>query len=431
MNPLMKYLACGTAAALLAACGGGTDEEAQQATSPARLAVRPSAQAATQPSAEALTVARVHQALFGKAPGNPAFVSAMAEASANPGAFAGNLTTRYLALSDAAMAKLVLDNMGFTAYSVSPVAYNEIANLVAQLFAAYGPAARGAIVLNLANILAGLGNDATFGKAAMLFNRKVTANLQYSGSPSNTDAGVVGAGTFFINYDSPRDGGYDGYDTFLEDGRYYGTDIYHDGRQNGQLAAHVFGVLGLSNTVAESELITSADFTDDPEKVGAFIDGVYFGRGFNGAALSVGIRVPGHGYFSSTSGTQITYTRGGLKSLYADPLPMFDVAGDYAGLIRSVGIKRPQTDVQTLTIGDDSTFTTTVNDCTFRGKLVPYGASGVFEAQASTSGANCAFAPSLIGVAVPIAFNNERPKFSIALHSADSTQVATFIVTRK
>ena len=37
-------------------------------------------------------------------------------------------------LGDAAMAKLVLDNMGFTAYSVNPVAYNEIANLVAQLF---------------------------------------------------------------------------------------------------------------------------------------------------------------------------------------------------------------------------------------------------------------------------------------------------------
>jgi hypothetical protein len=97
-----------------------------------------------------------------------------------------------------------------------------------------------------------------------------------------------------------------------------------------------------------------------------------------------------------------------------------------------VGIKRPQTSVPTLTIGSDGIFTTAVNDCTFSGKLVPYGSSSVFEAQASTSGANCGFAQSLRGVAIPISLdNNILPKFSIGLRSADATQVATFIVTKK
>ena len=99
------------------------------------------------------------------------------------------------------MAKLVLDNLGVTATSVTAVntqglsEYAILLDVLGQMFTFYGLDARGQILLNASNLLAGLESDATYGVAAVSYNNQATVNMAYSSSSVNTTAAAISTAT--------------------------------------------------------------------------------------------------------------------------------------------------------------------------------------------------------------------------------------------
>ncbi len=137
-------------------------------------------------------VIQVYQALYGKAPGYTDYSTYLAQASSSNQVFANALVANFASTSDKALALLVLNNLGITATTVTQSgSYAALLSAVEQIFAAYGSAARGQILLNMTTLLAGLSSDVTFGVAATTYSSQVQANYSYSATSTNTSSSVV------------------------------------------------------------------------------------------------------------------------------------------------------------------------------------------------------------------------------------------------
>ena len=182
---------------MLVACGGG--DEAPVAIISTSVP-RPVANAATVSGGSAVAV-HMYQALYGMAPSNATLNAHTVQATADPSAFARNLASNFASTSSTALAKLVLDNLGVTATTVKAVngqgqsEYAILLDALGQMFAFYGTDARGQIILNATNLLAGLETDVTYGVTAASYNNQATANYSYSSNSVNTGAAVVSTAT--------------------------------------------------------------------------------------------------------------------------------------------------------------------------------------------------------------------------------------------
>lgn len=188
-----RLLALTLATLFLASCGGGAEPPV---TAIETSVPRPAANAATVSGGSAVAV-HMYQALYGLAPSNASLNTYTAQATADPSAFARNLANNFASTSSTALAKLVLDNLGVTAMTVLAVngqgqsEYAILLDALGQMFTFYGPDARGQIILNATNLLAGLESDSTYGVTAVSYNNQATANFAYSSNSANTVAAIV------------------------------------------------------------------------------------------------------------------------------------------------------------------------------------------------------------------------------------------------
>ena len=184
----MKLIAVILSSLVLVACGGG--DETPVADIKASVP-HPVANAATVSGGSGVAV-HIYQALYGMAPSNAMLLDYTAQATADPSAFARNLASNFSSTSSAALAKLVLDNLNVTTTTVTAVngqgqsEYAILLDALGQMFTFYGVDARGQIILNATNLLAGLESDPTYGVTAVSYNSQATANLAYSSNSANT-----------------------------------------------------------------------------------------------------------------------------------------------------------------------------------------------------------------------------------------------------
>ena len=159
--PLFSLLA----AILLSGCGGRPNGSELGSEAPMKTPL------AVSSSSAAGVVIQVYQALYGKAPGYTDYSSYLTQASASNQVFANALVANFASTSDQALALLVLNNLGITATTVTQTgSYAALLSAVEQIFAAYGSAARGQIILNMTSLLAGLSSDVTFGSVATTYS---------------------------------------------------------------------------------------------------------------------------------------------------------------------------------------------------------------------------------------------------------------------
>ena len=195
------------------------------------------------------------------------------------------------------------------------------------------------------------------------------------------------------------------------------------------LAGHPHGQLSATNSVTARQPIAWANFVDDGGMVGTQEPHGVFGRTFTSTALHVSI-TGSMGSFRATTSQQMEYGDGSGKTLYADPIPLSVAAGTYSGEVRTVGIHLPQQNVSGFTLDATGHFAVTAVGCAFAGTLVQHGATGVYDAQVTTSGSGCLLTTTLAGVATPLAYNAGKPEWALQLDSADNVQTAVFIVTK-
>ena len=193
----MKLLSILLSAVVLVACGGG--DETPVAVIQTRVP-HPVANAATVTGGSAVAV-HMYQALYGMAPSNATLNAHTAQATADPAAFAKTLANNFASTSSTALAKLVLDNLNVTAATVTAVngqgqsEYAILLDALGQMFTFYGVDARGQIILNATNLLAGLETDVTYGVTAVSYNNQATVNTAYSSNIANTTPAAVSTAT--------------------------------------------------------------------------------------------------------------------------------------------------------------------------------------------------------------------------------------------
>jgi uncharacterized protein YcfL len=189
----MKLIAIFLSSLMLVACGGGSETAsvAMQNSVP-----RPAVNAARVSGAGGVAV-HMHQALYGLAPSYASLNNYTMQANADASAFAKNLADAFATTSDTVLAKRVLDNLGISASTVPAInpqgqsEYGLLVGALGQLFAHYGTAARGQIILNATNLLVDLENDPTYGGVAIAFNKQASANFAYGTNPTNTLSAVA------------------------------------------------------------------------------------------------------------------------------------------------------------------------------------------------------------------------------------------------
>lgn len=228
-------------------------------------------------------------------------------------------------------------------------------------------------------------------------------------------------GVFDVNY-----GQFSGIYTFLDNGEFYGVHFVGGGAT---LAGHPRGVLGAANSVSHLEHISWANFIDDAHMVGKQEADGQFGRSFSTSELAVKI-AGSMGTFSATTSVQRGYGDGSAKSLYGDPLPLATLAGTYKGIQRTVGLAQPLQNVGDFVLDAGGNFSTTVLDCTYKGKLVQHGSSGIFDVLAQVSGVHCNMNDTLKGIVTPLSYVGGVARLAVQLDSPDQTQSAVFIVTK-
>lgn len=131
-------------------------------------------------------VTGLYQAFNGKAPGYNTYTNNLAFASQNgPSAYAAEIGAGYAHVPAATLADSVLANLG--------IDNAVLEDALGQIFTAYPVQARGQIVLNLINLLTNLEGDATYGAAAVAWNKMVASNNAYSSSPTNQADAVIDA----------------------------------------------------------------------------------------------------------------------------------------------------------------------------------------------------------------------------------------------
>ena len=155
-------------------------------------------------TSDALSVQRVHQALFGKAPSSTSFNESLATIAPSGSAFdwAKVEAAGLSALSDSAFSTLVLNNMSINNTSLTATAtfgtsqktYDSLQQALADYLRVAGIANRGIVVTQFAQILAGYEGETVFGvygAAATAFNRQVASDLAHSINTQNTTEVVV------------------------------------------------------------------------------------------------------------------------------------------------------------------------------------------------------------------------------------------------
>ena len=176
-------------ALMLAACGGGNDSQVEISKT---IDPRPTANAVTVFGGSGVAI-HLYQALYGMAPSNALLIDYTAQANTNQSTFIRALTANFDNMSASALSSLVLDNLGVTASTVTNTApagglssYALLLEAVNQIFDVYPKEARGQIILNLCNLLAGLEGDATYGNTATSFNNQSRLNFAYSTATTST-----------------------------------------------------------------------------------------------------------------------------------------------------------------------------------------------------------------------------------------------------
>jgi hypothetical protein len=198
--PIFQPVALAAAAVVLCSCGGGgeTPVSALQA-SPAQVGVvRPTMQAAAKVTGNVATAIQVFQALTGQAPGNLTLLAYTTQAGNDASAFASALASSFAKTSsDTSLALMVLNNLGVTASTVPAVnaqgqsEYALLLDALGQMFAYYGPAMRGQIILNATRLLANLEGDPTYGPVAINYNNQTWLNYNYATNAANQSVAVV------------------------------------------------------------------------------------------------------------------------------------------------------------------------------------------------------------------------------------------------
>lgn len=187
----MKLLYVALTSLALVACGGGDLQDPVASVGVPHAVIK-----AGKPTGAGAIAVHMYQALYGKAPSYAMMTDYTAQATSDASAFARNLSAAFVSTSNAALGKLVLDNLGVTATTVKAVnskGESEYALLLAaveQIFDAY-PTMRGQVILNMTNLLDGLEADATYGGAAVAYNNQAAANSTYATNSANTSSAVV------------------------------------------------------------------------------------------------------------------------------------------------------------------------------------------------------------------------------------------------
>lgn len=236
--------------------------------------------------------------------------------------------------------------------------------------------------------------------------------------PVSTPIGT--AGVFDVDY-----GQFRGVYTFLDNGQFYGLHFV----SGSVLAGHPHGQLSANNSVTSMEAIAWANFIDDAGMVGAQEPNGRFGRTFQPSTLNVAIS-GSMGSFAASATQQKAYAPGSSKLLYSDPIPLSQAAGNYSGILRTVGIGVPQQAVSDFVIDAVGNFSVTGAGCTFTGTMARHGSTGIFDANVQTSGATCHLTASLKGIVTPLAVSNDLPQWGVQLNDASNVQTAVFIVTK-
>ena len=190
----MKLLAILLSSLVLIGCGGGNEPVASSPIPFVKATTPTPAKKATTVTGGNAVVIHMYQALYGVPPSYALLNAQAAQANTDAPALAKYLTNSFASTSNAALAKLVLDNLGVNSATVTAVnalgqsEYAVLLNALEQLFAFYGADARGQIILNATNLLVDLEKDATYGLAAIAYNKQASANLA---SSSNSSGPVV------------------------------------------------------------------------------------------------------------------------------------------------------------------------------------------------------------------------------------------------
>lgn len=138
-------------------------------------------------------VVMLNRAFTDTAPGNLIYQNQVAAATSNLTQFANDFAAGFSSLSNAALANLVLGNLGLLPNTV-------LADALAAYYQANGMANRGLVTLQLGQVLAAKEGDATYGAAATAWNDEVASGFNYSANPANTatsGSGSVSAGQTF------------------------------------------------------------------------------------------------------------------------------------------------------------------------------------------------------------------------------------------
>lgn len=154
------------------------------------------------------TVIMLNRAFGNTNPGNLIYTNQVAAATANATQFANDFAASYASLSNSALATQVLTNLGLLPNAA-------LATALTDYYAANGAGNRGAVTLQLCNILATREGDATYGAAALAWNNTVASGYTYSANTANVNSGSGSAGqTFTLTTGSDNRVGGAGDDTF-------------------------------------------------------------------------------------------------------------------------------------------------------------------------------------------------------------------------
>jgi len=125
--------------------------------------------------------------------GSTAYSSAVTAATADGLRAYSNalVSAEQAALTDSDFATAVMANLGMTAAVIGQAAYDALQPALAAYVNAVGVANRGVVVVQLADIVAGLTADATFGAAATNLNNAAATAYVYSTNAANTDAKII------------------------------------------------------------------------------------------------------------------------------------------------------------------------------------------------------------------------------------------------
>ena len=209
--------------------------------------------------------------------------------------------------------------------------------------------------------------------------------------------------------------------TLLDDGRFSGFHYTADYSIVSQ--PHTSYTPAFATTVLRpvSWAIFSAGFVESS---------VSFNRQLNNGVLNFDIASGGIGPFNANAKIQKTYNSNSSKTLYFDPISMSILAGNYLGEVRSVGIQTPTLAVNDFVLDNTGNFTVTSATCTFKGKLIQHGTTGIFNLQVQTTGDTCGYKGPLLGILTPLTLINDKPRLALQMATEDGSQATVFIIQK-